>query len=353
MFINELPDDCLLIIFDSINELDDLLNYYKVCSKWSRLIAERAKKVKYLLEHRNWYNDGKSPNYSFDFVYYRTKEPIDGSCLATLFPNLIIGEFGVGFRLKVKHEDMVTLVKQIKSFKGLIHRFYDRYESIFQYCDQLEMVSTDFMEPYIQKIGVNIKQLHIESYEAIHFVKDAHYFPNLERLHIRLDADHSEGYYHGPILRRLKKVELSLPSYDGQEDFYGFQFMDSCPNLQSAHIYLNTHRFFVDESIKHKSLQDLVLEFYDPYWKKGVDWNDLKRLLMKYPNLKHLALRSFKDLENEHMEQLVRILPNLVLFAVRSCPGFTRKAANCIQNYNKRRGRSIKFYFMRITMKFN
>uniref|UniRef100_T1JRU4 F-box domain-containing protein n=1 Tax=Tetranychus urticae TaxID=32264 RepID=T1JRU4_TETUR len=326
MFINELPDDCLLIIFGLMDELDDLLNCYKVCIKWSHLIAERAKKVKYLVEHRDWWNNEPFPSYTFDHVYYRTEKPIDGDCL-------------------MKFQDLVTLVKNIKSFKGLIHQVHSDEESIFQYCDQLEMVSTDFMEPCIQKNGVNIKQLHISGYQLYYFQQDAHFFPNLERLHIYFNENWPDGYYDGPILRKLKILELFLSSYCPDDIYYGFQFMDSCPNLQSAHIYLQYNHIFVDESLKHKSLQDLVIEFFHPGHNESFNWNDWKRLFMKYTNLKHLAMCSFKDLENEHVEQMVRILPNLVLFEVRCCPGVTQKAADYVQDFNKLYGRSIKLYF--------
>ncbi|XP_015789340.1 uncharacterized protein LOC107366266 isoform X2 [Tetranychus urticae] len=336
MFINELPEECLLIIFGLINELDDLLNCYKVSTKWSHLIAERTRKVKYLIEHRDWWNYEPSLSYPFDYVYYQTEEPIDGTCLSTLFPNLSIADFA-GLREKVKHEDLVTLVKNIKSFKGLIDRVYRDEESIFRHCGQLEMVSTDNIELCILEDG--IKQLHLEN-RNLHvrdFKQNAHYLPNLERLHIYLDGSWSDSYYDGPKLKRLKILELFLFVDCFRDIYYGFQFMDSCPNLQSAHISLQYDHIFVDESYKNESLQDLVIEFYRDDCYESFDWDGWKRLFMKYPNLKHLAMCSFKNLENEHVEQIVRILPNLVLFAVRGCPKVIQEAVQS--------GRSIKFYF--------
>ncbi|XP_025017870.1 uncharacterized protein LOC112539514 [Tetranychus urticae] len=132
-----------------------------------------------------------------------------------------------------------------------------------------------------------------------------------------------------------------LYRYDYEDIYYGFQFMDSCPNLQSAHIHLRFYHIFVDESLKHESLRDLVIEFYF----SDFNWDEFKRLSTKYPNLKHLALRNNNSLKNKHVEQLVTILPNLVLFDVRGCPKVTQEAANYVQDYNKQHGRSIKFYF--------
>ncbi|XP_025017842.1 uncharacterized protein LOC112539491 [Tetranychus urticae] len=347
MFINELPDDCLLIIFGQISGLDDLVNCYKVCNKWSQLITERTRKVKYLVEHRFFWNRG-SRNYPFDYVYYGTKEPIDGTCLSTLFPNLIIADFSDTFIEKVKHEEIVTLVKNMKSCKGLIHQhsyFYPPKESIFQYCDELEMVSTNYIDQYIANKRVNIKQLNLWDYNLSKFTRRKHYFRNLERLHIYSDGD-EESYYHVPRLRRLKILELYLLPRDDEDIYYGFKFMDSFRNLQSAHIYLLFDDIFVDESLKHESLRDLVIEFYISEYNDNYKWNEWKSLFTKYPNLKHLALRSNWRLKNDHVKQLVRILPNLVLFDARGCRQVTQEAASYVQDYNRLHGRSIKFYFV-------
>uniref|UniRef100_T1JU64 F-box domain-containing protein n=1 Tax=Tetranychus urticae TaxID=32264 RepID=T1JU64_TETUR len=338
MFINQLPDDCLLIIFSSINELDDLLNCYKVCSKWSHLIAERTRKVKYLNILIGGTMDHLQIIHSIMFIIEQRNQWME-----------LIGEFSHGFHKKVKHEEIVSLVKNIKSCKGLIHQFYQGNESIFQYCDQLEMVSTDYIEPWIKKNGVNIKQLHLlGTLES--FKEDAHYFPNLERLYIHDDGGQN-CIYDGPIFRRLKIIELALSSLDdvdgvvGPDVYYGFNFIDYCPNLQSAHFKVDSDVTLVDESVKHKSLQDLVLHF-----DSGFDeWYQLKfgliSLFLKCPNLKHLAMRKCYPLENAHVKHLVGILPNLVLLDVRGSPKVTREAADYIQDYNKLHGRSIKFYF--------
>uniref|UniRef100_T1K962 F-box domain-containing protein n=1 Tax=Tetranychus urticae TaxID=32264 RepID=T1K962_TETUR len=88
MFINELPDECLLTIFDYLNNFDDLANCYKVCIKWSHLIAERTRKVKYLMVSEF----SKDPDYSSDLVYYQGLDLSTRykTLLSTLFSNLPI-----------------------------------------------------------------------------------------------------------------------------------------------------------------------------------------------------------------------------------------------------------------------
>ncbi|XP_025016596.1 uncharacterized protein LOC112538842 [Tetranychus urticae] len=331
MLINELLDDCLLAIFDKINNLDDLINCYKVCVKWSHLIAVRTKKVKYFMAKP------AKTDFSTDYVYCEGRYRIDGTCLSLLFPNLIIVQFSMDFFFGVNFGDVVTFFRNLDSLKGIIT---SSREEIEKYCDKFEMLSTNFIEPHFLHNCFSLKQLHIQN--AYHFIKrKSRFFPNLERLHIDAFDSFPDRYYHGPVLTKLKILELALYS-NSDSAIYVFQFMDSCPNLQSAHIRLNSHRFFVDETLKHKFLQDLVIDFNR---NNQIDWNNLKRLIMKYPNLKHLSLRSTGSIKDEHIEQLVRILPNLVLLDIFLCPGVTQKAADFVTDYCKRYGRSLKFYF--------
>ncbi|XP_015784457.1 uncharacterized protein LOC107361998 isoform X2 [Tetranychus urticae] len=327
MLINEIPDDCLLAIFDYIIDLDDLINCYKVCVKWRHLIAKRTKKVKYLIGQRG---------YSSDAVYFQRPCVRDVTYLSKLFTNLQIAELSPGLHLKV--EDAIEFVSKQESLRGLISRYRKPIE---KYCDQLEMLSVNHFNPNNLRNGSSIKQLDIWNYSLEDLKRDAHYMPNLERLKVEIDVP--DNPYDGPVLEKLKILEMAFrrPCHN---IFYGFQFMDSCPNLQSAHILMSANTSFFDETLKHKCLQDLVFQFY------GLDnaddtWNYFKRLFKKFPNLKHLALRGHCIITDEHIEQLVHILPNLVLLDAVECQEVTQRAADYVQDYCKRYGRSIKFYY--------
>uniref|UniRef100_T1L698 F-box domain-containing protein n=1 Tax=Tetranychus urticae TaxID=32264 RepID=T1L698_TETUR len=215
--------------------------------------------------------------------------------------------------------------------------------SIFDYVnylgDLINCYKAFYIHPsIIQKVS-SIKQLYLQFCSLDDFKRDAHYLPNLERLHIRDEAPCR--YYDGPVLEKLKIFELDFSSSRVTDMCYCFHFMDSCPILQSAYIFLGANRFYVDETTKHQCLQDLVIVFADP---PRTDWNDLKRLLMKYPNLKHLGLRNASNLNDEHIKQLLHILPNLVLLQADICEEITERAAYYVQDYCKRHGRSIEFY---------
>ncbi|XP_025016595.1 uncharacterized protein LOC112538841 isoform X2 [Tetranychus urticae] len=341
MLINELADDCLLPIFDFVNDLDDLINCYKVCVRWSNLIAKRTRKVKYLLEVPYDPNDHCSEDGSdcsdsylcpFDCVYYQGGTPIDETCLSTLFPKLIILEFTTILRKKVKKMDIVSFVRNHESLKGVI----DKNGDPTKYCDKLEMLFSCSFDSSKIPNGSSMKQLNTAGASLEAVKRYAHDFPNLEMLRMSFC---NYDILRVPVFEKLKI--LVLHSVDGKNVFYGFQLMDSCPNLQSAFINMQTNRFFVDETLKHECLQDLVIGVYT---NAQFNWNDLKRLLMKYPNLKHLSLRNIHCMKDEHVVKLVRILPNLVLLNIANWPRISKRAVDIVDDYCKRNGRSIKCY---------
>ncbi|XP_025018239.1 uncharacterized protein LOC107368281 [Tetranychus urticae] len=310
---------------------------HHLCHKWSPLIAQRIKKVKYFLDYYAYtfaHSPAHSPDYSHDYVFYRDRDPIDLAGPRTLFPNLIVAEFSDSFSVKVKFEDIVAFVRNHESLKGIITSSSGIME---EYCDKLEMLASDSIKSWILMNYSSLKQLALFGGTLHNLERAAHYLPNLERLHTLF----YDSYHNGPVWEKLKVVELATTPDSSCEIFYGFQFMDSCPNLQSAHISVISGALFVDETLKQASLQDLVIDFYY----NGQIWNDLKRTLMKYPNLKHLSLRSPKYMTDEHIKQLVNMLPNLVIFDVSRCGGVTQRAADYVKDYCKRNGRSTKFYF--------
>ncbi|XP_025016266.1 uncharacterized protein LOC107360808 isoform X4 [Tetranychus urticae] len=329
MLINELPDDCLLTIFYHLKDLQDLINCYKVCEKWCNLIVGRTKRVKYLINQSY---------YTPDCVSSYVNPPIDVTCLSKLFPNLRIAELSFPLHKKVPIEDIVKLVRETESLKGIIYDKYLYFKLKLEKAN-LEMLSTRCFDKKLNGIYENVKQFHLYDCNLGLFECIAHCFPNLERLHISKLADLPEDYFEAPVWAKLKIVEINLHLNSWVGACCSFVFMDRCPALQSAHIKIECCEIIFDGSIKLANLQDLVLQFYNP-----IGWDDLQRLMSKFPNLKHLALRN-TYLSDDHIKQLILILPKLTLLDIRESPGVTQDASNHVRNYCKRYGRSIKFYF--------
>ncbi|XP_025018294.1 uncharacterized protein LOC112539764 [Tetranychus urticae] len=199
------------------------------------------------------------------------------------------------------------------------------------------MLSASYTPLYINGLYENVKQLHLFRSNQTQLECLVH-FPNLERLHLSI-INSSEDTPKYPVLANLKIVEINLYPDSWFNPWCSFRFMDSCPALQSAHIRIEYCQIHFNDSIKHANIQDLVIQFLEP-----IEWNSLRGLISKCPNLRHLALRNifFKD---EHIKQLIVILPELTLLDIRESFGVTQEAANHVRNYCKRYGRSIKFYF--------
>ncbi|XP_015783017.1 uncharacterized protein LOC107360807 isoform X3 [Tetranychus urticae] len=296
MLINELPDDCLLAIFDYIQDIKDLINLFKVFEKWSDIIADRAKKLKYLIDQ---------PTYSPGYVYLHLKEPIDVTCLSKLFPNLRIAEFSYSCDEEAPIVDMIRLIRGSDSLKGII--FDCDYHLAFGCIPEnanLEMLSTGYIYPNIDGIYENVKQLHLWNTNLGLFGCAAHRFPNLERLKIYATEDLREEYSDAPVLANLKILEMGLPLIDCVGTCCSFKFMDGCPALQSAHIRIDSSRITFNRMIKRVNLRDLVIQFYQPS-----EWIELPRCMSKYPNLKHLAIRG-TSLKDEHIKELILICQN-------------------------------------------
>uniref|UniRef100_T1K4G2 F-box domain-containing protein n=1 Tax=Tetranychus urticae TaxID=32264 RepID=T1K4G2_TETUR len=329
MLINELPDDCLVTIFDYIQDLQDLINCYKVCEKWSNVIVGRTKRVKYLIDQSY---------YSSDYVCTNISPYVDVTCLSKLFPNLRIAEFSYKYNREAPIEDIFKLIRNSESLKGIIYDKNWNCELKLENTN-LEMLSTSSIGSNSCGIKKNVKQLHLSFFFLNPFECLAYCFPNLERLHItQLEDLLPEHYSDAPVSENLKIVELNPMNYTGV--CHSFLFMDSCPALQSAHIRVDCCHIECNDSIKLANLRDLVIQFV-----KSIDWNDLRTLISKYPNLKHLALRDI-SLKDEHVKQLIAILPKLALFDIRNPDsGVTQEAADHVRDYCKRYGRSIKFYF--------
>ncbi|XP_015782156.1 uncharacterized protein LOC107360051 [Tetranychus urticae] len=343
MSINSLPNDCLLIIFDDIKELDDLVNCYKVCTRWSLLIAKRAKRVKYLINNSLYSTPDDGYN---EHVYIRTEKPIDGNCLENLFPNLRIVDIDYLLPKKVQLNHILKMVKSAKSLKGFFIELESPFEEVSRCCEDIDMVSVNNIllsksSPYdgpICENGYRFKQLHIYQFNLREAREFELSFPNLHRLNAYdVDAGGYMKLFDDTVFLRLKIIEFFMVGKCNARFVNLFRFIDHCPVLQSAHISGLFYPLYFNVSKKHESLQDLVIDFAED---ERTHWDTLESLMMKYPNLKHLSMRGCPGIKDEHIEKLVEILPNLTLIDVRGSE-VTQKAAD----YCRRHERSIKLYF--------
>ncbi|XP_015790303.1 uncharacterized protein LOC107367130 isoform X2 [Tetranychus urticae] len=262
--------------------------------------------------------------------------------LARLLPNLKILDITHPFKQVLNHNETVAIIESTETIKGLIFEASSQHLSVTKHCKNLEMLATGVLEDRFIEIGYGseIKQLYLWNYFLSTFSIFAQYFPKLKRLHIENSVG-SLYEYRGPVLKNLEILEVLSSCCDETEVYHGFKLLDSCPRLKSAYFFIDSNQDFLNESIINSTVQDLVI-CYMPGCEQ--DWIFLKKFLSKFPNLKHLALRENDKIKDIHIEELIQILPNLILLDVRESFGVTQRSADYINRYCMRNNRSLSFY---------
>ncbi|XP_053204426.1 uncharacterized protein LOC128388971 [Panonychus citri] len=347
MSLNDLPDNCLWKILENVDGVKELIQLSKVCSRWSDLITLRFNRVKYLQTMDTDSTEDKVDYIDANCLWINhDKNCNDDWNLIEFFPNLKIIDTALDEAF-----NLPKIVKNNPQIKGLIgmHSL-----SKCGYLENIEMCAADFRFDFDYKKVFRPDQL--KQVSGIFFaMKDLpsfiEYFPNLKRLNLQLDG--ADGYfYNGPNLSSLKILELNTIFLVDQ--FTGFHFMDFCPSLESASISYWAYDNYIDESIKNYNLRDLVI-VNGRFWYAGTDdirlgvfsWPLLKKLLSKFPNLHHLAIRNFDKLDvcNFDLEELIKLLPKLEIFDLRKCKKVTQKSADFLTKYCLRKNRSIAIYY--------
>ncbi|XP_053204412.1 uncharacterized protein LOC128388960 isoform X2 [Panonychus citri] len=337
MSFNDLPDICLWKIFENIDEAKDLIRLSKVCSRWSDLIRPRFNRVKYLHLLASDAVDYIDPN----SLWINADTKWNYYNLFKLFPNIkIIDSSAFDYHGSF---DLPEIVKNNPQIKGLIG-YLDLLGSIYD-LSNIEILASEF---YFNVKSVfrpdQLKQVFGRFFNMEDLPSFIGYFPNLKRLHLRLyKAD--QVLYNGPHLSSLKILELSTTDLVGK--FIGLHFMDFCPSLESAFIGYRAKNIFVNESIKNYNLRDLVIEDIEWMQSSRLSWPLLKKLLSKFPNLQHLAIRHFVKLNvsNFDLEKLMKLLPKLKILDLRGCKKVTHKSADFLSKYCVKENRAIVIYY--------
>ncbi|XP_053200725.1 uncharacterized protein LOC128385821 isoform X2 [Panonychus citri] len=174
------------------------------------------------------------------------------------------------------------------------------------------------------------------------YIDDDYILTNIEMIAAACEFDYEAVFYNGPNLSSLKILELGTSYF--VEQFTGFHFMDFCPSLESAFFQCWAEDIYVNESIKNYNLRDLVI---DNIHSGSFLWPLLKKLVSKFPNLHHLAIRNFDKLDDSkfHLDELIKLLPKLKLLDLRRFEKVTHKSADFLSKYCVKKNRSIVIYY--------
>ncbi|XP_053201253.1 uncharacterized protein LOC128386272 [Panonychus citri] len=334
MLLNDLPDVCLWMIFANIYELEELIQLSKVCSKWANLISERFKRVKYLV---NYIGDLDVAticmNYPIETLkHHNLRELLPNLRIVSVYNDFYLDELKVSkFRKVFNNNPKIKGVIGINKLRKLDLR-------------NIEMIAMDNMVNYLELFRPDqLKQSKFEDFDLAYLAEYAEYFPNLKRLHISGFIEKQIFNNIGSKLSNLKILEYFPIGSDEKLD--EFHLIDFCPALESAFIRGASDGQYIDASIKNYMLRDLVIEI--PWVEIDLmAWSSMRILLSKFPNLHNLAIRgSGEKFEDNHIKELVELLPEIKLLDFRESKKFTENSADFLSEYCRESNRPVKIYY--------
>lgn len=298
MSLDSMPDDCLITIFNFINDPLILFRCLRVCRRWYVLISYRLARVEHLLD---LYHIKCRPGVK-SLCFLGMKRPLEEPILSAILrktPKMKV--ICVGFEYSEYANYDVNWVQRsldrlshLESLKGLIITYLTRLEEV-KIPENIEMLRTD--DIYITTgYYPRVKQLLVDDK---FFTKCILRFPNLVRLNLLVDSDPCNWFTvarnYQYLFKKLKIIEIDT-SYEEclSEVNYACQFICLCPQAESAHIRIPIDQTVPYSHFKHENLKNLVITYVD-FELVGEYYLNLLGLLKRFPNVKHLAIKYDKS----------------------------------------------------------
>ncbi|XP_053210478.1 uncharacterized protein LOC128394211 isoform X3 [Panonychus citri] len=281
MNIDHLPENCLMIIFDSFYDLQDLISSSQVCSKWRRLVQIRYDKITTLTF---WLNRKRlPPPYN---IYTRNIRFIENINVSNVFPNLKTLEALFYSQSKCTCRVVANVLFTGNPLNGLIASFIchildekcnvDKDQQMVKYCGsitQLFMVNSEFLDLFFNK------------YKFAESTRDQ-------------------------MILGVKELTYTLTL--GDED--DWKFLSYLPDLQKLHLIITC---YIEETEllvykKNYNVRKVSLEFETDSRKVS---SVIKYITTLYPNCTDLMIFCSQFILTEiDTSETIRMLPNLSYF---------------------------------------
>ncbi|XP_053205060.1 uncharacterized protein LOC128389485 [Panonychus citri] len=361
MNLNDLPDDCLLLIFDQFSDLGSFPKLTKVCKRWRDLVQIRLRKVIYLKYIA-----------TSSLEDFRVKPKLFGKCI--LSNDLVLLE-------SIKLSQFLPNVKKINFYKfndyeqclcsalanllatgnpitQLIFTINDQifthscpimknlFQFIIPYLENIEHLITNvnlLVENYFQAYGNHnkLKSLgnHLDlSIDLSHVLNFADSMTNIELLFI--DSRNSEhlnriSTYDGPIFEKLE----SLYIFNCTRLCFITRILDFCPNLRNLTLIFtqNTERIQINSDIKNDNLQGLFITLGYSYG------YDIIPIVEKFPNVRYLRIDG--TLTESQLTKIIRLLPHLSVFVISDGINYSPTKADQIKTFCRSKNSNINVFY--------
>ncbi|XP_053205058.1 uncharacterized protein LOC128389483 [Panonychus citri] len=364
MNLNDLSDDCLLLIFDKFSDLGSFPKLTKVCKRWKKLVQIRLRKVtclKYIARH-------SLSNYCFKIKWY-------GKCILSndlvLLESIKLSQFLPNVK-KIKFSDTRDEVQNLCSalanllatgnpitqliftcssirFSHSCPIIENLLQFIIPYLEDIEHLTTNvnlLVENYFQAYGNHNKLKRLGnrmdlSIDLSHVLNFADSMTNLKLLFINTlyqNREHNRiSTYDGPIFEKLE----SLYIFNGSRLCFVTRILDFCPNLRNLTLILPkcTERIQIDSDIKNDNLQGLFINLDHSYG------YDIIPIVEKFPNVRYLRIDG--TLTESQLTNIIELLPHLSVLVIDNGLGhsLTIDSFNRVKTFCRSNKLNINFFY--------
>ncbi|XP_053210517.1 uncharacterized protein LOC128394242 isoform X1 [Panonychus citri] len=373
MNIIDLPDDCLLLIFDQFYQYRQFATLMKVCPRWKILAEKRLKKITHLDILLFTSNGLTQLNDTLEQRHF----PSTRKCVITmrpdslkqiepskLFPNvkLIHLENFTGNCICDALAQLLTKANQIKGlscfdYNSTMNHECNSIERITSFLSDIQVlrttnyaISTSYLRTFghlkkVKSFGSSnffrSKRFCIDDVHLRYVLKFAQCLTNLEQLTTYCDDKFDDDFVlvesQLPIFGNLLHLELVDASNNGSTLT---KFLNLCPNLLnfSLTVYFNKMNRILQIN-RNFNVQRLDLDFFTK------DRENILKFIEKFPNCRYLSIRnSLYLLSSQDLIQIKSKLPHLSLLHFKN--DWTDLAEiQTIKNYCHSQNPKIDVYF--------
>ncbi|XP_053202245.1 uncharacterized protein LOC128387111 [Panonychus citri] len=342
MELNDLPEDCLLHIFDYFPDLKQLLSLSTVCSLWNNLVKSQLKKVQYLHliqcdGEYSWYFDALECS-SYNHIYTNDLKFFEKVNVSKLLPNLKY--FETSYYLDGQHcmckatINVLSTSNTLIGLKGESSCYKSNFsfiphahiDEVVRHCGNLEYLSSGFkhfIRSFFSRFGDNLKHFEaLEDFSGFYFHPGAS--DSFERIMAKMPNLETLSLFEEPEIEPLKGPapkmnlkQLSIESIDIESST--LQVLSLFPELPSLYLsfaYQGKAKAFSTSRI-HPNVQDLVLEVPIEAAEVVHCGKLINSVLANFPNCKNLMIWiRFGFTDKEMVFKIIEMLPNLNLFVL-------------------------------------
>ncbi|XP_053204564.1 uncharacterized protein LOC128389079 [Panonychus citri] len=245
----------------------------------------------------------------------------------------------------------VREVEELIQLSEVCSRWSDLIMPRFNQVKYLQMMSDEQVD-YIDKSRLWINyDTTISDYNLMNF------FPNLKIIEVSPFACLSLRSYN---LTKMINNSSKIKGLIGLYEPFAIRFNLENIELVSSDFQFQFKRIFRPDQLKQIRFRRIrlsrlsqIIEYFPNLKRISLTlrngsfftWPLMRRVLSKFPKLHHLSIRYSKEIDDNHVKELVKILPEIKLLDLRRSKGVTSQSADYLNEFCLKSRRSIEIYY--------